>query len=62
MSDLKNYLDKSISISQIGNTWKKGLCADIVEAARTNSYVKIIRNLSCANVNLFSSIFLCHLK
>jgi hypothetical protein len=44
MSDLKNYLDKSISISQIGNTWKKGLCADIVEAARTESYVETISN------------------
>lgn len=44
MSSITDYLDKSISIPWIGNTWKNELCADIVEASRTVSYVETISN------------------
>ena len=44
MSSIIDYLDKSISIPWVGTTWKNELCADIVEAARTESYVETISN------------------
>lgn len=46
MSIITDYLNKSICIPWIGNTWKRELCADIVEAARTESYVETISNKS----------------
>jgi hypothetical protein len=42
MSLLTTFLDKSISLSHLGNAWTSGLCADIFEAARTISYVETI--------------------
>jgi hypothetical protein len=44
LSSIIDYLDISISIPWIGNKWKHELCADIVEAARTESYVETISN------------------
>ncbi len=44
MSFLTSFLDKSISLPQLGNQWRSGLCADICEAARTVSYVETVGN------------------
>ena len=42
MSILFDFLDKSISVPQLGNSWRSSLCADIFEAARTISYVETV--------------------
>lgn len=40
MSILLNYLDKSITLPQLGTSWRSSICADILEAARTGSYIE----------------------
>jgi len=42
MSLIKTFIAKSISLFHLGNIWMSGLCADIFEAARTNSYIETI--------------------
>lgn len=42
MSILSLFLDKNVSFSHLGKRWLGGLCADIVEAGRTNSYVETV--------------------
>lgn len=42
MSLLSNFLDKNVSLLHLGKRWVGGLCADIVEAGRTNSYVETV--------------------
>ena len=44
MSIVTDYLNKSISIPWPGNNWKKELCADLAEAARTTGYVETNSN------------------
>lgn len=46
MSYITSYLDKSISLPWLGKTWLSALCADLAEAARTESYVETISNKS----------------
>ncbi|MFW6014162.1 MAG: transposase [Nanoarchaeota archaeon] len=41
---MTHYLNKSISIPWPGNAWKKELCADIAESARTTGYMESISN------------------
>jgi len=37
-------MDISISLPQLGNSWRSSLCADICEAARTGSYIETYGN------------------
>jgi len=44
MSILTSFLDKSVSLSQMGKRWESALCADLAEAARTISYTETVGN------------------
>lgn len=44
MSLLSNYLVKNVALLHLGKRWSGGLCADIVEAARTGSYLETSGN------------------
>jgi hypothetical protein len=44
MSILTKFLNKSISLPFLGNTWISAFCADLAEAARTESYIETLGN------------------
>jgi hypothetical protein len=44
MSILNQFVDLSVSLPQLGNSWRSSFCADIFEAARTVSYVETVSN------------------
>ena len=44
MSILTSFLHKSISLPSLGKTWVSALCADLAEAARTESYIETLGN------------------